>query len=289
MVGSLDPSDDTMTFPWNDTQANLRDKSYIGETGDRCGSDVEWVPWEREGSKVPGELDRGGPSHLRGPSAESAASADPCPSWRTREGRDPIDVGPYWDKVQRILEESGTEVWWSPHRDDEPLSREAPHVVPDRPFEEGLLSAGRGFADVRDAFGDRGIDESGPALGFPSQGVVDGDGDGDGPVVDALGELGQRLPGGPGLVGKVNEAQSIPVLSWVMLGVLLVAMVGILVGMHGCGRSRASKRKKRRRRSRHSDVRIDDWADKAFSTGSISPLGVTPVVWPTMIRKDHKF
>lgn len=272
-------------FPWNDTQANLRSKTYIGETGDRCGSDVEWVPYDRDGPKVPGELDRGGPPHLRGPSADTATSADPCPSWRTREGKDPIDVGPYWDKVHRILEESGIDVWWSPHK-DEPLSREAPQVVPDRSSEGGPLSA-RSFADIREALRGRDTDESGPELGFPSQGVVDGDGDG--PVVDAtLGELGQRLPGGPGLVGKVSDVQSISVSSWVMmLGVVFVAMAGTLVGIHEYGRLRASKRKKRRRRSRRSDVRIDVWADKAFSTGSISPLGVTPVVWPTTIRKNR--
>lgn len=34
-------------------------------------------------------------------------------SWRAREGKDPISVGPRWAEVKEKLEASGMDVWWA--------------------------------------------------------------------------------------------------------------------------------------------------------------------------------
>ncbi|CAM9714604.1 unnamed protein product, partial [Ascophyllum nodosum] len=89
------------------TAVDLRTKSWIGITGNRCGSGVEWVPYD---------LDE---------------SCDSFTSWRTRENKEPISAGPRWQEVKERLKASGVDAWWadavqsgsSPHRDLAPPER----------------------------------------------------------------------------------------------------------------------------------------------------------------------
>lgn len=64
----------------NSTQVDLRSMGHIGTTGDRCGSGVEWVPYDLD---------------------DSAGADQSFTSWRTREGRDPVVAGPHWDEVRQ--------------------------------------------------------------------------------------------------------------------------------------------------------------------------------------------
>lgn len=63
-------------------------------TGDRCGSEVEWVPYSLDDDSGDGE--------------------EAFWSWRRRKGVDPVVAGPRWSEIKGKLEASGVDVWWDP-------------------------------------------------------------------------------------------------------------------------------------------------------------------------------
>lgn len=120
-------------------QVDLRSKSWIGITGNRCGSGVEWVPYDLED--------------------DEGSKSTAFTSWRAREGKDPISVGPRWAEVKEKLEASGVDVWWAdavqsgrPLRDLAPPQHRAPPEIP------SVLEHGVDSRSVTDASpGNRGV------------------------------------------------------------------------------------------------------------------------------------
>ncbi|CAM9364997.1 unnamed protein product [Choristocarpus tenellus] len=109
------------------TGVNLRQKSHLGVTGDRCGSGVEWEPFEM-GLSPP-------------------------------ESEDNTGVGPYWDKVMATLTEAGLDVWWDPRPG---MGRQLPLNQGDRVATGRKASRERGLPpeEVRDG-NNRGGGEEG--------------------------------------------------------------------------------------------------------------------------------
>lgn len=230
-------------------------------TGDRCGSGIEWVPYnlsEESGIGGGGGKDpylRGGPREAEGPGGKPASARL---SWREREGREPVEAGPYWHDVKDRLECSGVDVWWSPG---------GGHHAPRR--------APQGWADSI-----RGEDGGVDALAVGAVAAVDTE-------FDGAGGVGGRGYGEPGAEGVMRGAPATASPVTLLVILLCVLLAGIcLAGQQLSGRSR--RRRRRRKRPRRLEVRVDDWSGNAFSTGSLSPLVGTSFVWKTDATKNRK-
>ncbi|CAM9112498.1 unnamed protein product, partial [Pylaiella littoralis] len=114
-LGDLRTLDDFIEF----TGVDPRTRGHIGVSGDRCGSGVEWVPYDLDDGADYGNGGGGGDD----------VGEQGFTSWRRREGVDPIVAGPHWEVVKRKLEAAGVDFWWYPRKDgeqEEPEARAAP-------------------------------------------------------------------------------------------------------------------------------------------------------------------
>lgn len=294
-------------------QVDLRHKTWLGITGNRCGSGVEWVPFALDdvdtNNKNNNNVNNANTNpNLRGNLYENTVRTL---SWKSRKGMDPISVGPHWPEVKQSLEASGVNVWWYPHppsqeqHDAPPLAREPPHLgaageeVPEsrplRPADardvedegipnNGVGAGGKGLrpgSDGGGAFADMN-DNVGSGIGFEESGEVRQRTGGRGNVGGGM--LPVKDPGGPGGREWIT-------LAGVVSCVMIVA-VGLVRRKRG-GRRRGGRRKPKTRTMKNKrtrdEERFEDWSRDAFSTGAISPLGVTSFVWQggNVTRKDR--
>lgn len=257
-------------------QVDLRNKQWIGITGDRCGSGIEWVPFEiNNDSSSSGDGDR----------------QNAFKSWRTREGMDPIAAGPHWPEVKKKLESSGVDVWWDPRPDYQqaaPEARVAPQV--DIVLESEKVSATESEASSTADLG-KGGGHGGE--GGEEEDMAVGDGRVDGRVAFEAGRGGNG--GGHGVAGvgggggesvevEVPRREEEEEGSRVGFFGGLLAIVGI-AAVYVAGRRRSSRRRKRRA---HGRRKVAEWTGTAFSTGAISPLGVKKFAWHTERSKVHE-
>lgn len=304
---------------------DLRNEDYIGITGDRCGSGVEWVPFPLdsadEADAAPADHDKYGSS-----SKNRYKKNTSFESWRTREGVDPIEAGPHWLEVKRKLESSGVSVWWDPLPGKEgnaPEAREAP-VMDIVLGSQASAAAESGDGGGDDDGGsdsdsaDGGIEgRAAPMYAGPParveqesapskhrfqrkdtrrEGLGAGGGDrmfaaADGGFHDAdSGDSDGGDDTGFGGSGPLGAPPSparagLRSGSWVALGGVVSC-----VGMAGFVLMKGQKRGRKRKRTRGRRLEVIKWTGDAFSvSGAISPLprGKEKFSWKSSRTRDH--
>lgn len=270
-------------------QVNLRTKGYIGVSGDRCGSGVEWVPYN---------LDDGADSGAAGGGGEQEFT-----SWRRRAGIDPIVAGPHWEEVEQKLQATGVDFWWDPRQEEEvedvevqvqeerePEARAGPVLLGEEQNRAGTHAdvkqnepADSGDGDSRESK-EGTLDDKDGADGENNSKVRGGKVGAWGDAVEVAGAAGAEqvrpspLEGEGKSVAEVaaaavasavaaKERGGVGGRSWVFLVVLLLC-----TGVAGIG-CMGRKKTKRRRGGAKRRKQVTEWSGNAFSTNTLSPLG----------------
>lgn len=182
---------------------------------------------------------------------EEGSKSTTFTSWRAREGKDPISVGPRWAEVKEKLEASGVDVWWADAvqsgrhvRDLAPLKHRAPPEI---------------------------LSLRGP-LEIPS-------------VLEHVEDSPSAIDASPGKRGVSWVALM------GMLVCLVVAAVGLMGQTQNSRRRSSSSRRRTRMKRAVAAARrrqeMSDWTGDAFSLDTLSPVGVKSYSWTVTSKKDH--